>query len=110
MPDNTDAIRLGRSKLARFRPGEDAGSRHGRRVRIARKARQEVSQWCKKNGVALEVREKSHLWQFTVGNQVALWFPWPAQLIVGEKEYKAYDFKQVIEAIESNWNLPGQNF
>lgn len=85
MAKHGDQRSVGRSKLVPFVPGEDAGSRHQRRLVLNLKAKGELEAWCRERGVQFKVGNDGHHWRFKRGELVAEWWPSSAKLVLQQR-------------------------
>lgn len=82
LPDRKNA---GRSRLVPFRKGEDASTRHSRRLGTNLRRQQEVRRWCHENGISLRITNDGHHWQFIKTSFVAEWWPSSAKLVINKR-------------------------
>ena len=85
MAKHGDSRSVGRSKLVPFVPGEDASSRHNRRLALNLEAKGKLEAWCRELGVQFKVGNDGHHWRFKRGELVAEWWPSSAKLVLQQR-------------------------
>lgn len=101
IPDRDDANKIvGRSKRAGF--NRDAKKRHDGRLRDALGGSDNVSIWCRENGLDLKIANGGHHWMITGGGIRAEWWPSSAKLVF-DKDFQngihTHGWDQLLELI-----------
>ena len=90
-PKYADNRTLGRSKIAPYRPNEEAGDRHARRLQANLEARARLDAWLATEGLRLAISNEGHHWRFLRpdGSLLAQWWPSSAKLVYGAEFSKS---------------------
>jgi len=99
IPDKHNA---GRSTIVHWKPGEDGGERHDRRLRENLHWRGKVEDLCNAWGISFEVKNSGHHWIFKHGKRVAEWWPSSAKLVLDKKwdsGIHTHDWSQVLDIL-----------
>lgn len=109
MAKHGDSRSVGRSKLVPFKPGEDAGTRHARRLTFNLAAKHELEAWCRGRGVHFKVSNDGHHWRFKRAQLIAEWWPSSAKLVLQqryENGVHVHDHMQAREILAKHFRAP----
>lgn len=86
-----------------FIPGEEAPTRHRRRLRTAVTDQHELKAWCEHQGIEVRIRNQGHHWIFLTAKGMAEWWPSSARLVFNQKwsrDLHLHDVGQVRRALD----------